>query len=275
MEKDKNQVTKQKAIGPVRWDALLSRDPRKLPFEFWVAIERVEDVRCEGDHLVGRWAHPFKLYRPFSNLPCRHLIEDFLNWGDDPASIVKFTRKFGVFTPVQIGQQFRVPLSSWRELQVHFRQLFSWLVTLVSPPVQMNANLTTEIKGLLSYEEGKARLKVSTLEQFLLLPSPDLEGQLFLLLNLLQGGKQVFRLLDLGLPQGHDDIALLDTRLGGRRVGDRAAHANPSAHVVRVDFNPEPGLPVAARGLGDELWIEARALRRVGYDQRAVSHELE
>jgi hypothetical protein len=93
VEKDKNQVTKQKAIGRVRWDALLSRDPRKLPFEFWVAIERVEDVRCEGDHLVGRWAHPFKLYRPFFSPPGLHLIEDFLNWGDDPASIVKFTRK--------------------------------------------------------------------------------------------------------------------------------------------------------------------------------------
>jgi hypothetical protein len=95
-----------------------------------------------GNEIVGRWEGLNFFWglnskaRPvFSGLPGRRakipldagvkmLAEQFVNWPDDPTSILAFVRKFGAFSNPEKGAEFRQSLEEWRGYQRWLRKMW-------------------------------------------------------------------------------------------------------------------------------------------------------
>src|SRR5215469_9113579 len=79
------------------------------------------DAELRGDEIVGHWRQGGALFYGFRG---HTLVEDFVNWGDDSQSILRFTRKFGPLNnPQQEDGKFRQLLQEWRRYQATLRGL--------------------------------------------------------------------------------------------------------------------------------------------------------
>jgi len=83
----------------------------------------VEDVRLVGSNKIGG---QFKAaLEEFYGPPNRRLIEDFLNWRSDPASILRFTRKYGPLRDQPTASKaFVVPWFDWKLDQRRLQSLW-------------------------------------------------------------------------------------------------------------------------------------------------------
>ena len=82
------------------------------------------DAELQGDEIVGHRKHRQEL---FSGLRARTLVEEFVNWGDDPQSILRFTRRFGPLSnPQREDGEFRQSLQEWRKHQMRLRGLWKF-----------------------------------------------------------------------------------------------------------------------------------------------------
>ena len=71
---------------------MLTPTKSRRDFRF-CTLAGVEDVRLvDTNKIVGRFKATLE---EFYGPPKRRLIEDFLNWRSDPASVLRFTRKYG------------------------------------------------------------------------------------------------------------------------------------------------------------------------------------
>ena len=77
----------------------------------------------QGEEIVGHWEQsPGFFYGLRSG---RTLIEEFVNWGIDAKSILRFTRRFGPLANPRTGNgTFRESLQQWRSHQMDMRR--SW-----------------------------------------------------------------------------------------------------------------------------------------------------
>jgi hypothetical protein len=80
-----------------------------------------EGVRIEGAEIVGRWKPNYEVFSGFNR---RLLVEDFLNWGNNPNDIVRFTERYGPVSDEDIPPrdwddrgEFRFQTHAWREIQ--------------------------------------------------------------------------------------------------------------------------------------------------------------
>jgi hypothetical protein len=108
----------------------------------------VTDVRLVGEEIHGRWLETLhEYYGPHS----RRLIEDFLNWPDDPEGILRFIRKYGPVdqTPPAPGEEFLSNLAVWRAAQEHLRELWQHLSKF--PDWEPEGGSLAFRKGFLTY----------------------------------------------------------------------------------------------------------------------------
>jgi len=71
----------------------------------------------------------------FQGLPDKRLFEEFTNWPGDPASILRFTWRFGpLHAKAEPGSKFRFRCDEWRDDQEGFR--FLWELVHYEPPLQ-------------------------------------------------------------------------------------------------------------------------------------------
>jgi hypothetical protein len=94
-----------------------------------------QDVRVEREEIVGRWQETI---RDFCARPDRLLVEDFLNWSDEPQEIARFTMMYAplgerypkISCPTP-GAEFRFSLELWRDVQDYFRN--AWIFRAAAP----------------------------------------------------------------------------------------------------------------------------------------------
>jgi hypothetical protein len=96
---------------------------------------KVESVRIDGDEVVGRWMQDLT---DFNGPRGRYLVEDFVNWPNEPADIERFTALYAPLdwreTPgvpdwalPSTGKEFRFKLDSWRQRQALFKRTWESL----------------------------------------------------------------------------------------------------------------------------------------------------
>src|SRR5262249_55242453 len=79
-----------------------------------------EDVQLDGHSIVGRFKPDLRKYDGPS------LIQDFVNWRNEPVSWVRFVRRYGpLLTEARHGLTFQSDVKEFTENQERFRQ--SWL----------------------------------------------------------------------------------------------------------------------------------------------------
>ena len=85
------------------------------------------EASCEGGHVKGRWLDPHSQLRGRKG---GELAESFANWPNDPAGVLRFTRKYGPLETASLTQadgsssEFRFSLEQWRKRQEGFRQFW-------------------------------------------------------------------------------------------------------------------------------------------------------
>lgn len=104
-----------------------------------------EAVRLEGQEIVGRWQQSLRNFCGHKN---RLLIEDFVNWGQGPTDIVRFTALYAPLRcpdnqPPPSGREFRFRIDEWRKTQELFQRV--WESRTGRP------SLTTTIGGSLPF----------------------------------------------------------------------------------------------------------------------------
>jgi len=83
------------------------------------------DAELQGEDIVGHWKPGASRFYGFRG---HSLAEEFVNWADDPQSIIRFTRKFGPLNcPQQEDGEFRQSLQEWRAYQVAMRRYWRFL----------------------------------------------------------------------------------------------------------------------------------------------------
>lgn len=92
---------------------------RELRF---LTLSGVDGVQLSGDAVVGQ-------FKPrlveISGTREVSLIESFVNWPDDPKSIVRFTRKYGPLDiPAIPSAPFEFHLEAFKAAQEHFREIW-------------------------------------------------------------------------------------------------------------------------------------------------------
>jgi len=81
-----------------------------------------ESVRVHGEHVHGRWSTQLT---NFTGLRGRVLVEDFLNWPDDPNEIARFASMYGPLdSEPKEGAEFHFSLERWKNLREKFRALW-------------------------------------------------------------------------------------------------------------------------------------------------------
>jgi len=82
----------------------------------------VEDVRLERGEIVGRFKSELReYYGPKTGM----LIEEFVNWGNDAASWLRFVRLHGPLSQdAKHGETFRADVKQFSETQESFRRLW-------------------------------------------------------------------------------------------------------------------------------------------------------
>lgn len=121
----------------------------------------VEFARLDGESIIGRWnAYPTRIYGAEKS----RLIQDFLNWRDDPASIVAFTKRYGPLADgFNKGHAFEFPLSAWTKLQASLRTVWN---DCHAGSVAPGWVIERETAGL-AYEDGKLLYTAESLFTFL------------------------------------------------------------------------------------------------------------
>src|SRR5215472_17102310 len=79
-------------------------------------------VRLQDGYVLGRWKESL---RSFTGLRSGLLLEDFVNWSNEPDEILRFTEIYGPLdeTPVE-GKDFKFSLDHWKGIQSDFRVLW-------------------------------------------------------------------------------------------------------------------------------------------------------
>jgi hypothetical protein len=113
-------------------DPMLLLSPRlKRPFGFvaWTGVEKAV-LRGDGE-IAGMWqTHPGRVR---VDVAPKFLVE-FVNWLDDPASILDFTRLYGPLDVVfEEDGEFHFHIEEWRKHQAEFRKRWEGLI-LNFPP---------------------------------------------------------------------------------------------------------------------------------------------
>src|SRR5580698_1075585 len=92
------------------------------PYLHFCYLAGVENVRLDGEWVVGQWKSSFK---QFHGPEKSRLIQDFLNWRPVPESVLAFTKKFGPLEERPIASQsFRFSLLTWTTCQRNLQ--FAW-----------------------------------------------------------------------------------------------------------------------------------------------------
>lgn len=81
-------------------------------------------VHIEGDEVVGRWKpNPEEFSGPKRGL----LVEDFVNWGNTPTDIVRFTERYAPVSDADLGTEsgeFHFGIRSWLGIQQTFQTMW-------------------------------------------------------------------------------------------------------------------------------------------------------
>jgi hypothetical protein len=87
----------------------------------------VKDARIEGAEIAGLWANTTELI----GRPGRTLVEDFLNWAQDPKSILRFTATYAplLWSTPQVGlpcedKEFRFSIEDWHRFQAQLQDIW-------------------------------------------------------------------------------------------------------------------------------------------------------
>jgi hypothetical protein len=102
----------------------------------WTPIG-TESVRIEGTEVIGRWQQALRTFKGLRN---RLLVEDFVNWPDDPHEIVRFTTAYGpLLQEAEEGREFRFSMDEWRHAQKMLQKMWESRAG--------RASLTTNVPG--------------------------------------------------------------------------------------------------------------------------------
>lgn len=103
----------------------IERKSRELELYTLVAVT---EVHCNNDRdlIVGRW----EPIQPWFTAKGKNekVLEHFANWGNDCASIVEFTTRYGhLLKPADAGEEFQFSVTNWQDAQKAFRALWNRL----------------------------------------------------------------------------------------------------------------------------------------------------
>lgn len=117
----------------------------------------VKDAQLEGDEITGHWQDEL---RPVgSRSSAKTVVEQFLNWGNDPPSILRFVLRYGPLS--KPGESaFRQSLQEWRDRQSNLRGLWR-----MGPSLRTQVGLRTG--ELLIIRRDEVELNVEDLSRFL------------------------------------------------------------------------------------------------------------
>jgi hypothetical protein len=122
----------------------------------------VENVRLDGAHLVGRWKASLERIHGSENV---FLIQDFLNWRNEPEDILAFTKKYGPLEDrPKAGQSFTFPLTIWISRQRALR--FAWN-QVRNHGRRISGWDTNDEMGSLMYESGRLTYTAQSLWSFI------------------------------------------------------------------------------------------------------------
>jgi hypothetical protein len=130
------------------------------------ALAGTEQVRVEGEAVVGRWAEGSKLFRIEES---HNLHVEFANSRNDSDGIVRFTRRYG---PLDIepspATDFRFRLDRWPVGQRLFRHL--WEQRSKSPTAQIPQLALAGLPPVnhWQYETGRVLYRTANLWEYLL-----------------------------------------------------------------------------------------------------------
>jgi hypothetical protein len=116
----------------------------------------VKDVEIQDQEIVGLWREELRLYTGPSG---RTLVEQFVNWANDPQGTLRFVRRYGPLSKPQPGQVFRQSLQQWRKHQAFLQG--QWRMTPLGYTIGMKDG------EMLRIAPKKLSLTVESLERFL------------------------------------------------------------------------------------------------------------
>ncbi len=83
----------------------------------------VKDAKLDGDFVTGHWQDELKRIR--SKGSQQTIVEQFLNWSNDPQSICRFVQRFGPLSrPIPGTLEFRQSLKEWCARQAALQGLW-------------------------------------------------------------------------------------------------------------------------------------------------------
>jgi hypothetical protein len=115
----------------------------------------VEDANIAGEHIVGRWGKNLVLR---VSAPSRTLAQQFVNWPNDPKSVLRFTRRYGALSEPKPDAAFELSLQEWRSHQAWLRRHWG-----VNPP---GIKVGMSEGDMLQIGPGKLSLQLQNLARF-------------------------------------------------------------------------------------------------------------
>jgi hypothetical protein len=99
----------------------LAKSIRTIRFR---ALAGTAEVRREGLEILGRWKSAAEM-QPVHQKKAGDLAEQFANWRNDEAGILRFTRQYGpLMIEAEHNGEFRFKLEEWRSCQTRFRRIW-------------------------------------------------------------------------------------------------------------------------------------------------------
>ena len=146
----------------------------KLNFMLCALVGKVTEAKLSNDAIEGRFGMIERKELP-------GLLENFLNWPDDPESILRFTRRYGpvVLQPAktwrpQHSQHWSFTLGRWRTFQGYLRSFWKMEVDWWQKNPGIEANFPLQDGDVLEFVQAEGRgsddhvlIEIGNLSRFL------------------------------------------------------------------------------------------------------------